>query len=282
MNQIFLPKTLDELWSVLNDYPDAALMAGGTDLLVQRRAGLKPVKNLICLERLSELQGISLEKNIMSIGACVTHRACLDSDMIQHHAPVLTRALTHLGGPQIRNMGTLGGNICTASPAGDSLPALHVLGAKILLLSRNTQRTLSMEQFITGPGRTAMKPGEILAQVHIPSDQGFQIHHFEKIGQRKALAIAMVSLAAMIKTGQRGIIQEARLALGSVGPTVIRPKEAEDALVGRTLSISALRHAAGLISKAVNPISDIRATAEYRREAAGNLMLRLSLIPAKK
>ncbi|SDB11635.1 xanthine dehydrogenase FAD-binding subunit [Desulfonatronum thiosulfatophilum] len=275
MKAVLLPREMNELWAMLADNPGAALMAGGTDLLVRLRNGLGRFDTAICLERLPELQTIHVERGMLCIGACVTHRACLDSPLVREHAPILVRALAHLGGPQIRNMATLGGNICTASPAGDGLTPLYVLGAEVVLRSRDTERRLPIADFIHGPGRIALRAAEILTEICVPLAEGFQVQHFEKVGRRNALAIAVVSLAALVRTGPRGIVQEARLALGSVGPTVVRPIEAEKALVGRKLSPSALTQAARLIREAVSPIDDIRATADYRRQVAGNLLLRL-------
>lgn len=275
MKAVLLPRDMDELWAMLADNPGAALMAGGTDLLVRVRKGLEQPDTVIILEGLPELRSIRVEHDRLCIGARATHQSCLDSPMVREYAPILAQALSRLGGPQIRNMGTLGGNICTASPAGDGLAPLYALEAEVVLRSRDAERRLSIADFIHGPNRTALWPGEILTEVRVPLADGFQVQRFEKVGQRKALAIAVVSLAALVRTGPRGIVQEARLALGSVGPTVIRPKEAEAALVGRKLSPSALNQAARLVRAAVRPMDDIRATADYRRQVAGNLLLRL-------
>lgn len=276
MKAAFLPREMNELWAMLADYPDAALMAGGTDLLVRLRKSRQQPPVLICLERLPMLQSIRMERDMLCIGACVTHRDCLDSSLVREHAPILVRAQAHLGGPQIRNMGTIGGNICTASPAGDGLPPLYALEAETVLRSKDAERRLPLSECILGPGRTVLRPGEILTEIRLPMARGFQVQHFEKVGRRNALAIAVVSLAALVRTGPRGIVQEARLALGSVGPTVVRPVEAEKALIGRKLGPGALGQAARLIRAAVSPIDDIRATAAYRRQVAGNLLLRLA------
>ncbi|MFO7597824.1 MAG: FAD binding domain-containing protein, partial [Desulfocurvibacter africanus] len=162
--------------------------------------------------------------------------------------------------------------------AGDSLPALHILKAEVVLRSRESERALPIADFIRGPGKTDLRPGEILTEVRIPSAVDFQVQHFEKVGQRNAQAIAVVSLAALVRLNRRGTVEEARLALGSVGPTVVRPREAEEALAGRRLSLTALRQAAELVRSSVSPIDDIRATAAYRREVAGNLLLRLAAL----
>lgn len=276
MNAVLLPREMNELWAMLADNPGATLMAGGTDLLVRLRNGLERFDTAICLERLPELQAIRVERGMLCIGACATHRACLDSPLIREHAPILVQALGRLGGPQIRNMGTIGGNICTASPAGDALTPLYVLEADVVLRSRDAQRRLPIAEFIHGPGRIALRPSEVLTQIRVPLANDFQVQHFEKVGRRNALAIAVVSLAALVRTGPRGIVQEVRLALGSVSPTVVRPVEAEKSLIGRKLSPSALHQAARLIRDVVKPIDDIRATADYRRQVAGNLVLRLA------
>jgi xanthine dehydrogenase FAD-binding subunit len=275
MSQVLVPRKLEELWPMLHEHPEAALMAGGTDLLVRRRAGIVSPEVIVCLEHVAELQGVHRQGDELVIGAATTHTRCLASSEIQAHAPVLHQALGRVGGPQIRNMGTIGGNICTASPAGDSLPALTVLRARVELRSKGAKRLLPLSEFILGPGRTAFGPGEILTGVRIPLDDGFTVRHFEKVGQRQAMAIAVVSLAAMIRLGSGGIVREARLALGSVGPTIVEPQSAEDCLVGRRLSTTALREAARLVRDAVSPIDDIRASADYRRQVAGNLLMRL-------
>ena len=278
MSRVLVPRKLDEVWPMLHEHPGAALMAGGTDLLVRRRAGIVSPEVIVCLDHVSELQGVHLEGHELVIGALTTHTRCLASPDIQAHVPVLHQALSRVGGPQIRNMGTIGGNICTASPAGDSLPALTVLRAGVELRSKNENRRLSLSEFILGPGKTALRSGEILAGVRVPLEDGFTVRYFEKVGQRQAMAIAVVSLAAMIRPGSGGIVREARLALGSVGPTIVEPRAAEDCLVGRRVSKTALREAARLVRDAISPIDDIRASADYRRQVAGNLLMRLMTV----
>lgn len=276
MSRVLLPTSLGELWAMLGDEPGCAVFAGGTDLLVRRRAGIGDP--LVCLERITELREIHESDGWLCIGAGATHAACSAAPLVARHAPVLALAMRRIGSPQVRNMGTIGGNICTASPAGDSLPSLHILKAEVVLRSPGSERVLSIADFIRGPGKTDLRPGEILTEVRVPSAADFQVQHFEKVGQRNAQAIAVVSLAALVRLSRRGIVEEARLALGSVGPTVVRPREAEETLVGRRLSLTALREAAGLVRAAVSPIDDIRATADYRREVAGNLLLRLAAL----
>lgn len=270
-----LPRTLDELWAMREEFPRALPYAGGTDLLARWAANSGPRPDLICLERLEELQAIEERDGQIHLGAGATHARLLSSQLVRRHLPVLAQALEHLGSPPIRNMGTLGGNLVTASPAGDTLPPLHVLEARVVLLAPQGERCLPLAEFILGPGQVDLRPGEIVARVLVGKHQAFDVQHFEKVGRRRALAIALVSLAALIRLGPGGLVEEARLAWGSVGPRVMRIPSAEEALLGQPLARAPLEKAAGLVRQAVCPISDARASAAYRRAVAGNLLLRL-------
>jgi xanthine dehydrogenase FAD-binding subunit len=175
-------------------------------------------------------------------------------------------------------MATIGGNICTASPAGDTLPALYVLDAAVELVSPGGSRTIPIRDFIQGPGQTGLKRQELLWGVLIPVAEGYGIHHFEKVGQRQALAIAIASLAALVEL-EADVVKEIRLAWGSVGPVIVQNREIERALIGKPLSLTCLLKAAETARQAVCPISDVRASENYRRTVSGNLLLRLSRIP---
>jgi xanthine dehydrogenase small subunit len=275
---VFLPESLDELWQLLSDNPGARIFAGGTDLLVWMRSGrIKPAA-LIGLERIEVLQGIIESDDGVRIGAGVTHETLLESPVIGRCFPVLTQALKTLGSPHIRHRGTLGGNIMTASPAGDTLPPLYTLGARVEMRSAHGVRSLPVEAVILGPGRTALAPGEILAAVFLPRPLGPTFQHFEKVGLREAMACAVASLAAVLGVSESGTIESARLAWGSVGSTVVRLPEIESSLVGRSFTRETLEMAVPLIGPQLSPISDVRASAAYRKLVAGNLLLRLPTI----
>jgi xanthine dehydrogenase FAD-binding subunit len=173
-------------------------------------------------------------------------------------------------------MGTIGGNICTASPAGDTLPALYAMKAEVELLSRAGARRAPLEEFITSPGATALQSAEIISAVWVKKPEEFNLHHFEKVGLRSALACSVVSFAALLRLTPDKVVEKVSLAWGSVGPTVFRCAAAEEALAGKRLCMESLREAADIIRNAVSPISDVRADADYRRTVAGNLMLRLA------
>ena len=273
---IRLPRNLPEFFSCLAAEPQASVFAGGTDLFVHLRTGGKRPPLLIGLERIAEIQGVREVASGLWIGAGTPHSRLLADPLIRMRLPILARALATLGSPPIRNMGTIGGNLCTASPAGDALPPLFVLDAEVELLSTDGVRRLPITAFIRGPGVTALLPGEILSGIRIPSPPARAHHLFEKVGQRKSLACTIASLAALLTLSPAGTIETIRLAWGSVAPSVWTSGAVEAALRGRPLTPAGLDEAARAVRTGVSPITDGRATADYRRTVAGNLLLRLS------
>jgi len=276
VRRVILPSSLEELWREMERRPDALVYAGGTDLLVRLRREPHPDRSLICLERIDALKRIEKLGNEIFIGTGCTHSHLLASPLVRDHLPILAQALAVLGSPLIRNVATIGGNIVTASPAGDTLPPLYALNASVEIVAPGLSRRLAIDEFIKGPGQSALRPGELLSGVVIILPTASAIQHFEKVGQRAALAISIASLAALMQLDEAGIVQGAHLAWGSVGPTVITCPEAEAALEGKPLNRESLAKAAELASGAVSPIDDLRASAAYRRKLAGNLLLRLA------
>lgn len=274
MNHLALPQSLAEVWRQLKQTPRAMIYNGGTDVLAAQK-GKTGCPGLICLERVAELKGVTQKGDRIGLGAGCTHARLLTEPLVRDKLPVLAQALWVLGSPPIRNMGTLGGNICTASPAGDTLPPLYALGARLELVSEKAIRHIPLSEFITGPGATTLRRGEILKTVWIKEPKGYNLQYYEKVGQRNALAISLVSLAAMLNLDSRGIIRAVRLAWGSVGPTIQTSPAVEKALAGHRLDRKTLDDAAFLASRTVKPITDLRASAEYRRRVAGRLLLRL-------
>ncbi|ACD96129.1 FAD binding domain-containing protein [Trichlorobacter lovleyi] len=273
---LLFPNTVEELFNLLNQQPDTRIMAGGTDLLVAQRHGSQEHQSIIVLERLAELSMIEeLPDNSVSIGAAVTFGSIVRNPLLKERYPLLTQAASTVGGPAIRNMASIGGNIVTASPAADSLPALYLLDARLELRSATGSRIVAIDAFISGPRRTLLQPGELISRIILPPAQQWNIQCFEKVGRRKSLAIAVASLAAMLRLADDGTVLEARFAWGSVGPTVLRCTGAEAVLINKPLSEATLQDAAALVQQAVQPIDDIRATADYRRTVAGNLLFRL-------
>ncbi len=275
MRRVFLPTTSDELWACLDAHPSARIFSGGTDLFVKLRREKPEASALVGLERIAALKDITEAGGEIRIGACATFAELLRHGLISNSLPVLHRALAVLGSPPIRAMGTIGGNICTASPAGDTLPPLYVLQASVETASATGVRLIPIKDFITGPGQTRLGVGEMVTAVRIQKPAGVNIQHYEKVGQRKSMACAVASFAALIRLAPSGIIQTARLAWGSVGPTVVTDESLENFLTGKKLSPETLSDAAKKVRCTVHPIDDIRASADYRRQISGNLLYRL-------
>lgn len=269
--RVHRPLSLEALWPLLEN--GARPMAGGTDLLVRCRRQ-EPCE-VALLEGIPGLDAIGRKEGLIRIGATATHATILDHPLVRKHLPMLTQAVASLGSPLIRNMGTMGGNIVTASPAGDCLPPLVALDAVVELASREGTRRLALSELLVGPGRTALGAGEIVLAVCIPPPPPTCLQHFEKVGRRDALAIAVASLAVLIARDAAGRVTEARIAVGSLAPTALRCRGGEALLLGRRLDRETL-HALGQgLREVISPIDDIRATAAYRRQVAGNLPLRL-------
>ncbi len=271
-------------------------LAGGTDLLVHLQKGVARPEFLVYVGELPELCLVRGTEVEVEIGAAATHAAILASPATTP-LPILKLALrTSVSTPSaarwrwsssrpatkigkrwcaLRHMGTLGGNLANASPAGDGLVPLYLLDARVNLVGPGGERSLTVAEFVLGPGKTALRTGELIRSITVPFPRDGAQAYFRKVGRRQALVIAVASLGALVWL-EGGVIAEARLALGSVAPTVIRPREVEGALVGRSLAVEALAELRDALSSAVEPISDLRASADYRRRVAGNLLLDLA------
>ncbi len=199
MREVFLPGSLEELWRCFEERPQAAVYAGGTDLLVGMYNGMVNPEALICLDRIEELKGVGEQGENIRIGSCATHTQLLEDPLVQNHLPVLWQGGQQIGSPLIRNMGTIGGNICTASPAGDTLPPLYTMKAEVELRSKEGVRLMPIGDFITGPRATRLHEEEILAAVWVKKPVEYNLHHFEKVGLRNALACSVVSMAALLR-----------------------------------------------------------------------------------
>ncbi len=274
--EVLFPRSLPALWDMLAAYRGAAVMAGGTDVLVRLRGADSRPPVLICLERLDEIKRIERHGDELFIGAGVTIERLAADAAVGQALPALRQAASLLGSPPVRHAATLGGNICTASPAGDTLPSLYTADATVEIAGREGCRRLSAADFIVGPGRTDLCPGEIVTGVSVPACGRDTLSTYFKVGRRQALAISVVSLAVRLRLAGDGAVEMIRLAWGSVGPTVTRLPAVEDHLRGRRLSAALLHEAGAMAAAAVKPIDDVRASASYRRRVAGNLLLRLA------
>lgn len=270
------PGTLEETLAFLQERGEnSKVIAGGTDVMVELRSGVMESGCLVDISGLSELKGIKEKEDVLFIGSSVTMSEILFSDVVARLAPALQKAAHAFGSRQIRNMATIGGNICRASPAGDTLPVLYAQDAEVELISSSSFRRVPLHNFIRGPGETALETGEVLRGLWIKKTPGLGVHRFEKVGNRKVLAVSIVSLAALLSLSDTGIIENACLAWGSVAPTVVRSAAVEQSLRGKPLTAETLEQAFPLVQQAISPIDDIRASAAYRRRVAVGLLFRL-------
>ncbi len=273
--EALIPCDLEDGLTLLQKYAsDCAPLAGGTDLVVLLKSGLgRHVKYLLDISHLAELTSLEVECLHVRLGSIITHNAIATSQLLEDIA-CLRLAAESIGSPQIRNMGTLGGNLANASPAADLYPPLIVLGARATLQSHRSRREVLVEDLPTGPGSTVIQPDEILTDVdfEIPSQPFYS--GYLKIGLRNSLAISVAS-AALVATFANGRFEEVRLACGAVAPTAMRMKGVENLVMGEQPSPELFREAAHVASTECDPISDIRASRRYRRHVTGVIVSRL-------
>lgn len=251
----------------------SAILAGGTDLLVKMRSGLVSPKLLLDISDLESLQGVSADDGVLEIGAAAREEDLIASQMLGDRLPLLQRALRSLGSVQIRNRGTLGGNLVNASPAADTAIPLLLYDAAVVLQSLARERVLPVEEFLLGPGKTALEPGEFVRALRIPLPDRPFATFFHKVGKRQALTIAIASVGALLDV-DGGTVREIRLAAGSVAPVPMRLRRAEEFLRSIELTEAAIDEAKRIAADSVSPIDDIRASAEYRRAVVGDLVAR--------
>lgn len=261
------PKTVDEALSILSHFKeDVRPIAGGTDLLIKmKRRELVP-PHLLGLKRVSGLNGIAYDqKGGLSLGPLVTLHTIETSPVIKERYPVLSHASSTIGSLQIRNLGTVVGNVCNALPSADMVPSLIVLGGRLRLVSCRGERVICVEDFIKGPGETILKKDELVIELRVPPISKSTGCTFIKHTMREAMDLAIVSVAVLIIM-EGEICRESRICLGTVGPTPIRPKKAEEILKGEILDDRTIREASLMASQEAQPRSTLRGSAEYRRE----------------
>ena len=258
---------------------DARVIAGGTDLILKMRDKVFTPTMLIDLRRIS-LDTISPTSDAMCFGAYVTQSQLLANADVRKMYPALAEACREFAGPPIRNRGTLGGNIVNASPGADLLPPLLAYDANVVLASSGEDRELPLTEFLTGPGQTTLAPEEILTEIRMPLMPARTASIFIKLGQRRSMAIALVSVAARLTLDAKGVVNEARIVLGAVAPTPIRAPTAENVLTGSQLSDELIEQAAREAQDAATPISDVRAHEPYRKDMTA-VLVRRALVAAR-
>ena len=260
------PRTLADALAMLRDEGPLVPLAGCTDVYVTLNFGTQPATRFMNLWGMDELRGIAAMDGGLRIGALATHTELQRSPLVQARLPMLAAACREVGGVQIQNRGTLGGNVANASPAGDTLPVLAAADAVVVLRSVDGERRVPFNQLYTGYRATVMRPDELIVAIEVPVVEGEQ--WFRKVGTRAAQAISKVVMAAV-----RG--DRPRIAIGSVAPTIIRLRGTEEALAGG----ASIKDAQAVLMTEVTPIDDIRSTADYRKRVCANLLARWWMEP---
>ena len=267
------PTSLEEAYAVMAGGSHRPI-AGGTDRMVQLEADvIEPPAAILDLWRLDALRGISTDGYEVTIGALTTHTQLRDSPVIGARLPALEAAAATVGAAQIQNRGTIGGNICNASPAGDTLPVLLAADAIFDLGSTRGERAVPAREFWTGYRETARQEDELLLRVRFPVDRSRRTR-FRKIGTRQAQAISKVVMALSYRP-DGGVWRDVRLAIGSVAATTIRATETEKVLEGGAPRETVADHAAAVLAEELRPIDDVRSTADYRRSVSARVLHRL-------
>ena len=261
-----VPQTVPEALSLLQEHGDGARpLAGGTDLLIFMQGGRIQPEYLVDLGRIDGLRGITYDDTGGArIGALTSLRDIERSPIICERYPGLAASTLELAGIQIRNMGTIGGNTCNASPAADTIPPLMALDATAVITGPSGERRTPYADFFHGPGRTDIQPGELLTAIELPPPPPRTGSHYIKLAVRRAMDIAIVGLAATV-TLDNGSVKDCRITMGAVGPTVMRAHEAEEIIRGKTPDDAVLAEAAKAAQAAATPIDDQRASASYRK-----------------
>ena len=251
-------------------------LAGGTDLMVQMTGEIgEPPERVLDIWALDELRGITVEDDVLVIGALTTYTELRRSPAVATSVPALAEAAATIGAAQIQNRGTIGGNIINASPAGDTLPVLLALGAELVLGSAGGERTVAADDFWTGYRTTARRPHELLLRIHIPLVSNRQVR-FRKIGTRRAQAISKVVVALVWRAPDTASPwTDVRLAFGSVAATTVRATATEAVLEGARPTRETADAAVSTLATELHPIDDVRSTADYRSLVAGRVLHRL-------
>jgi carbon-monoxide dehydrogenase medium subunit len=259
----------------------ARLLAGGTDLLVDLKINRFEAEHVVSLNRIPGLSGVSAGAGGVRIGALTTVADLAASPIVGERFPAILDATKDMGGPQIRNMATVGGNIANAVPSADLPPALIALRARVTLWSRGGERVIPLEDFFLGPRRTVRRVHEILTEIFVPDPPARCGAAYQRFSLREANALAVAGVAASLKLGGEGLVEEARVCLCAVAPTPKLVPEAEKLLLGAALDDASLGRAAAAAMNACEPISDVRGSAEFRRELVG-VLTRRALIAARE
>lgn len=259
------PTSLPDALALIAAHPQALLLAGGTDLLVQMRAGRKQTDFVIDLKRIPDLNALTYDPAAgLTLGAAVPCYRIYNDRAVADAYPALAEVANLIGGTQIQGRASVGGNLCNAAPSADSIPLLIALGATCRVAGPSGNREIAVEDFCLAPGRNALAPGELLVSLQIPKPRPNSGAHYLRFIPRNEMDIAVAGVGVEVAL-ENGHFRSARIALASVAPTPLFVREAGDALAGRTVDSASMAAAAEIARAAARPITDMRGTAEYRR-----------------
>lgn len=267
--ECLFPKTLSEALSLLRKHNGAArAIAGGTDLLPKMKRREIAPNYLIDLKGIAGLHFIKYDKEKgLRIGAATTLNEILESSVVRKRYPILTEAVSQMASAQIRNMGTITGNLCNAVPSADSAPPLIALGAKLKLVGPKKARTVLVEDFFKGPDKTVLGPVELVAEIQIPPSRSGEFGTYLKHTLRREMDLAVVGVAAYLSLdSKRNVCKDVKIVMGAVAPVPMRAKEGEEILRGKPIDRDLIESAAKIASEEAEPIDDIRSSADHRRE----------------
>lgn len=269
------PVNLKEAIMILSKVEGAKILAGGTDVIVSMREGKIAPKHIVNIKKIPRLDTIDSSKDgELSLGALVTIGAIETSALVRKAFPMIADAAHQLGSLPVRNRATLGGNLCNSSPSADLAPPLIALGATVKIVGPKGRRSVKLEDFFIGPGKTVLSKSEILTGLKVPKPPENSYGVFLKHGPRQCMDIATVNAAVMV-TLKGKICKDAKIVLGAVAPIPMRAKQAEEEIRGRPLEVNVIHKAGQSAAKECIPISDVRGSAEYRREIVNALVTRL-------
>jgi CO/xanthine dehydrogenase FAD-binding subunit len=268
------PASVAEAVSLLTAHPGARLLAGGTDLLVQLRAGRKETDLVVDLKRIPELNALEYDPvRGLTIGAAVPCYRIYRDPTVARAYPALVELASLIGGTQIQGRASLGGNLCNAAPSADSIPLLIALGATCQISGPRVAREIAVEDFCTAPGRNVLQPGELLVSLHLPPPPAHSGARYLRFIPRNEMDIAVAGVGVEVVL-DNGKFRSARIALAAVAPTPLFVREAGDALAGQLVNDASIARAADIARASVKPITDMRGTSDYRRHICGVLTRR--------
>lgn len=270
-------KSVEEAAALLKEHPDTRIISGGSDVLIKIREGKMAGTSLVCIRDIKEIQGVSKKDNgDIYIGAGTTFSHITNDPIIQECIPVLGEAVDQVGGPQIRNIGTIGGNICNGAVSADSAPTVFSLNALLRIEDGNGGRTVPVKAFYLGPGRVDLKRGEILTHVIIPAEeyQGYRGHYI-KYSMRKAMDIATLSCSVVSRVNmEKNILEDVRITFGVAAPVPFRCEKTEAALKGMSVSEELYQTIEESVRQEISPRDSWRASREFRLQIGGEIAKR--------